>query len=188
MAKDMERIAKLNQNSFQELIKSNEQHLSHQNAQMGKSIAVITEIVKGGTKTSEALAVLQTGQVENSKAQSEQNKKIIDILSKSLKEQEAAATKIDTLGGHQTKSAENVQYARETMVALKGILDKRLAEIDKTLQAQNDQAMQNADFDFNFFDVRIDAVELGNHILDNPGIEFFDFQQNPFPFIVIAPK
>jgi len=173
MAKDMERIAKLNQNSFQELIKSNEQHLSHQNAQMEKSIAVITEIVKGGTKTSEALAVLQTGQVENSKAQSEQNKKIIDILSKSLKEQEAATTKIDTLGGHQTKSDETVQYTRETMVALKDILDKRLAEIDKTLQAQNDQAMQNADLikqNLQVTDQKINKLAEGLQSIHNQGV------------------
>ncbi len=173
MAKDMEQIAKLNQNSFQELVKSNEQHQSRQNIQMGKSIAVIMEIAKGGTKTSEALAVLQAGLVENSKARSEQNKKIIDILSKSLKEQEAATTKIDTLGGHQTKSDENVQYTRETMVALKGILDKRLAEIDKTLQAQNDQAMQNADLikqNLQVTDQKINKLAEGLQSIHNQGV------------------
>ncbi len=177
MAKDMEQIAKLNQNSFQELVKSNEQHQSRQNIQMGKSIAVIMEIAKGGTKTSEALAVLQAGLVENSKARSEQNKKIIDILSKSLKEQQAAAIKIDALGGNQTKSDENVQYARQTMVALKGILDKRLAEIDKTQQAQqaqNDQAMQNADLikqNLQITDQKINKLAEGLQAIHNQGID-----------------
>ena len=159
MAKDMEQIAKLNQGSFQELIASNQKNmgslekqiegnLNKQNTRIDKSIVVMTEIAKGGGKDSEALAALQAGLVASSKARSEQNKKIIDILSQSLKEQEAAAGKMDSLGGNQARSDENVKLARDTMVALKDILDKRLAEIDKTQQAlltQNDQVMQNAD-------------------------------------------
>ena len=148
MAKDMERMAQLNQSAFQELIKNNEKRLSNQNARVDKSIAVMTELAKGGSRTSEALASLQAGVVQNSKSLSEQNKKIIDILSKALQEQEAASTKIDTLGGNQSKSDENVKFARDTMVALKDILDKRLVEIDKTqqaLQAQNDKSFQNVD-------------------------------------------
>lgn len=177
MAKDMEQIAKLNQGAFQELIKSNEKHLRNQNARVDKSIAVMTEMAKGSAKTSEALAVLQAGLVENSKARSEQNKKIIDILSKSLKEQQAAAIQIDTLGGNQTKSDENVRYARETMVALKGILDKRLAEIDKTqqaLQAQNDQAMQDADLikqNLQITDQKINKLAEGLQAIHNQGID-----------------
>ena len=148
MAKDMERMAQLSQADFQALIKNNEKRLNDQNARVDKSIAVMTEIAKGGSKTSETLASLQAGVVENSKALSEQNKKIIDILSKALVEQETASTKIDTLGGNQSKSDENVKFTRETMVALKGILDKRLVEIDTTqqaLQAQNDKSLQNVD-------------------------------------------
>ena len=148
MTKDMERMAQLNQTDFQALLKSNEKRLNDQNARVDKSIAVMTEIAKGGSKTSETLASLQAGVVENSKALSAQNKKIIDILSKALMEQETASTKIDTLGGNQSKSDENVKFTRETMVALKGILDKRLVEIDSTqqaLQAQNDKSLQNVD-------------------------------------------
>ncbi len=148
MAKDMERMAQLNQSAFQELIKNNEKRLNDQNVRVDKSIAVMTEIAKGGSKTSETLASLQAGVVENSKSLSEQNKKIIDILSKTLQEQEAASTKIDSLGGNQSKSDENVKFTRETMVALKDILDKRLVEIDKTqqaLQMQNDKSLQNVD-------------------------------------------
>lgn len=148
MAKDMERMAQLNQGNFQELIKNNEKRLSDQNVRVDKSISVMTEIAKGGSKTSETLASLQAGVVENSKALSAQNKKIIDILSKTLQEQETASTKIDTLGGNQSKSDENLKFTRETMVALKDILDKRLVEINKTqqaLQAQNDKGQQNAD-------------------------------------------
>lgn len=148
MAKDMERMAQLNQVAFQELIANNEKRLNDQNTRVDKSIAVMTEIAKGGSKTNETLASLQTGVVENSKALSEQNKKIIDILSKTLQEQEAASTKIDTLGGNQAKSDENVKFARDTMVALKDILDKRLVAIDKTqqsLQAQNEKSLQSAD-------------------------------------------
>lgn len=173
MAKDMEQIAKLNQSAFQELIKSNEKHLRNQNARVDKSIAIMTEMAKGGANTSEALAVL----VENSKARSEQNKKIIDILSKSLKEQQAAAIEIDALGGNQAKSDENVRYARETMVALKGILDKRLAEIDKTqqaLQAQNDQAMQDADLikqNLQITDQKINKLAEGLQAIHNQGID-----------------
>ena len=177
MAKDMEQIAELNQDAFQELIKSNEKHLRNQNARVDKSIAIMTEMAKGGAKTSEALAVLQAGLVENSKARSEQNKKIIDILSKSLKEQQAAAIEIDALGGNQAKSDENVRYARETMVALKGILDKRLAEIDKTqqaLQAQNDQAMQDADLikqNLQITDQKINKLAEGLQAIHNQGID-----------------
>lgn len=177
MAKDMEQIAKLNQSAFQELIKSNEKHLRNQNARVDKSIAIMTEMAKGGANTSEALAVLQAGLVENSKARSEQNKKIIDILSKSLKEQQAAAIEIDALGGNQAKSDENVRYARETMVALKGILDKRLAEIDKTqqaLQAQNDQAMQDADLikqNLQITDQKINKLAEGLQAIHNQGID-----------------
>jgi len=148
MAKDMERMAQLNQNAFQELINNNEKRLNDQNTRVDKSIAVMTEIAKGGSKTSETLASVQTGMVENNKALSEQNKKIIDILSKTLQEQESASTKIDTLGGNQSKSDENVKFARETMVALKDILDKRLVEIDKTQQAllaQNEKSLQSVD-------------------------------------------
>ncbi len=148
MAKDMERMAQINQAAFQELIKNNEKRLSDQNARVDKSIAVMTEIAKGGSQTTETLASLQAGVVENSKVLSEQNKKIIDILSKTLQEQETASTKIDSLGGNQSKSDENVKFTRETMVALKDILDKRLVEIDKTqqvLQAQNDKSLQNVD-------------------------------------------
>ncbi|MCH8933734.1 MAG: hypothetical protein IH923_11770 [Nitrospinae bacterium] len=177
MAKDMEQIAELNQGAFQELIKSNEKHLRNQNARVDKSIAIMTEMAKGGANTSEALAVLQAGLVENSKARSEQNKKIIDILSKSLKEQQAAAIEIDALGGNQAKSDENVRYARETMVALKGILDKRLAEIDKTqqaLQAQNDQAMQDADLikqNLQITDQKINKLAEGLQAIHNQGID-----------------
>jgi hypothetical protein len=148
MAKDIERMAQLNQSSFQELINNNEKRLNDQNVRVDKSIAVMTELAKGGSKTSEALASLQSGVVQNSKSLSEQNKKIIDILSKTLQEQEAASTKIDTLGGNQSKADENVKFARDTMVALKDILDKRLVEIDNTqqaLQAQNDKNFQNVD-------------------------------------------
>ena len=148
MAKDMERMAQLNQADFQALIKSNEKRLNDQNARVDKSIAVMTEIAKGGAKTSETLASLQAGVVENSKTLSQQNKKIIDILSKTLLEQETASTKIDALGGNQSKSDENVKFTREAMVALKGILDKRLEEIDKTqqaLQTQTDKSLQNVD-------------------------------------------
>jgi hypothetical protein len=148
MAKDMERMAQLNQSAFQELIKNNEKRLNDQNARVDKSIAVMTEIARGGSKTNEMLASLQAGVMQNSKSLSQQNKKIIDILSKTLREQEAASTKIDTLGGNQSKSDENIRFARETMVALKDILDKRLVEIDKTqqvLQEQNDKSLQNAD-------------------------------------------
>ena len=148
MTKDMERMAQLNQADFQALIKSNEKRLNDQNARVDKSIAVMTEIAKGGAKTSEALASLQAGVVEDNKALSKQNKKIIDILSKTLLEQETASTKIDTLGGNQSKSDENVKFTREAMVALKGILDKRLVEIDKTqqaLQTQSDKSLQNVD-------------------------------------------
>jgi len=148
MAKDMERMAQLNQSAFQELIKNNEKRLNDQNARVDKSIVVMTEIARGGSKTNEMLASLQAGVMQNSKSLSQQNKKIIDILSKTLREQEAASTKIDTLGGNQSKSDENVRIARETMVALKDILDKRLVEIDKTqqvLQEQNDKSLQNAD-------------------------------------------
>jgi len=174
MAKDMEQIAKLNQSAFQELIKSNEKNLRNQNARVDKSIAIMTEMAKGGANTSEALAVLRAGLVENSKARSEQNKKIIDILSKSLKEQQAAAIEIDALGGNQAKSDENVRYARETMVALKGILDKRLAEIDKTLQAQNDQTMQNADLikqNLQVTDQKINKLAEGLQAIHNQGID-----------------
>ncbi len=177
MAKDMEQIAELNQGAFQGLIKSNEKHLRNQNARVDKSIAIMTEMAKGGANTSEALAVLQAGLVENSKARSEQNKKIIDILSKSLKEQQAAAIEIDALGGNQAKSDENVRYARETMVALKGILDKRLAEIDKTqqaLQAQNDQAMQDADLikqNLQITDQKINKLAEGLQAIHNQGID-----------------
>ena len=148
MAKDMERMAHLNQSAFQELIKNNEKRLNDQNTRVDKSIAVMTEIAKGGSKTSETLASLQAGVVQNSKSVSEQNKKIIGILSKTLQEQETASTKIDSLGGNQSKSDENVKSTREAMVALKDILDKRLVEIDKTqqaLQAQNDKNLQNVD-------------------------------------------
>jgi hypothetical protein len=148
MAKDMERMAQLNQAAFQELINNNEKRLNDQNARVDKSIAVMTEIAKGGSKTNETLASLQAGVVQNSKSLSEQNKKIIDILSKTLKEQETATTKIDTLGGNQSKSDENLKFTRETMVALKAILDKRLVEINKTqqaLQVKNDKSQQNAD-------------------------------------------
>lgn len=148
MAKDMERLAQLNQADFQALIKNNEKRLQDQNARVDKSIAVMTEIAKGGSKTNQTLASLQTGVVENSKNLSEQNKKIIDILSKTLQEQETASTKIDSLGGNQSKSDENLKFTRETMIALKGILDKRLEEIDKTqqtLQAQNDKSLQSVD-------------------------------------------
>jgi hypothetical protein len=108
MAKDMERMAQLNQSAFQELIKNNEKRLNDQNVRVDKSIAVMTEIAKGGSKTSETLASLQAGVVENSKS----------------------------------------LFTRETMVALKDILDKRLVEIDKTqqaLQMQNDKSLQNVD-------------------------------------------
>ena len=108
----------------------------------------MTEIAKGGSKTNATLASLQVGVVENSKALSEQNKKIIDILSKTLQEQETASTKIDTLGGNQSKSDENLKFTRETMVALKDILDKRLVEINKTqqaLQAQTYKSQQSAE-------------------------------------------
>jgi hypothetical protein len=148
MAKDMERMAQLNQSAFQGLIKNNEKRLANQNARVDKSIAVMTEIAKGGSKTNETLVSLQAGVVQNSKSLSQQNKKIIDILSKTLQEQEAASTKMDTLGGNQSKSDENVRFARDTMVALKDILDKRLVEIDKTqqtLQIQNDKSLQNTD-------------------------------------------
>jgi predicted nucleic acid-binding Zn-ribbon protein len=148
MARDMEQIAKLNQGSFQDLIKNNEKHLNEQNMRVDKSIAVMTEMAKGGAKNSEVLSSLKTALIENSKALSEQNKKIIDILSKSLKEQETSSARLDVIGGNQSKADENVKITRETMVALKGILDKRLAEIDKTQQAlmtQNDKAMQNTD-------------------------------------------
>ena len=155
LAKDMERMAQLNQTDFQALIKNfqtltknNEQRLSDQSTRVDKSIAVMTEIAKGGSKTNETLASLQAGVVENSKSLSEQNKKIIEILSKTLQEQETASTKIDSLGGNQSKSDENLKFTRETMVALKGILDKRLVEIDKTqqaLQAQNDKSFQSVD-------------------------------------------
>lgn len=159
MAKDMEQVARLNESSFQELIKNNQKtlgslgkqiegNLNKQNTRIDKSIAVITEMAKSGSKDGEVLASLQAGMAANNKALSEQNKKIIEILSKSLQEQVTASTKMDALGGNQTKSDENVKIARDTMVALKAILDKRLAEIDKTqqaLQAQNDQAVQNTD-------------------------------------------
>lgn len=148
MAKDMERMAQINQGAFQDLVKSNDKRLNEQNNRVDKSIAVMTEIAKGGSQTNETLASLQAGVMENSKALSTQNKKIIDILSKTLQEQESASTKMDALGGNQSKSDENVKFTRETMVALKGILDKRLVEIDKTqqaLQAQNDKNIQNAD-------------------------------------------
>lgn len=159
MAKDMEQVARLNESSFQELIKNNQKtlgslgkqiegNLNKQNTRIDKSIAVIMEMAKSGSKDGEVLASLQAGMAANNKALSEQNKKIIEILSKSLQEQVTASTKMDALGGNQTKSDENVKIARDTMVALKAILDKRLAEIDKTqqaLQAQNDQAVQNTD-------------------------------------------
>jgi DNA repair exonuclease SbcCD ATPase subunit len=148
MAKDMERMAQLNQAAFQELIANNEKRLNDQNVRVDKSIAVMTELAKGGTKTSETLASLQAGAVANNKSLSEQNKKIIDILSKALQEQESASTKIDSLGGSQSKSDENVKFTRETMVALKDILDKRLEGINTTqqaLQTQNDKNLQNVD-------------------------------------------
>ena len=148
IAKDMEQLAKLNQADFQALVKNNEKRMEDQNARVDKSIAVMTEMAKGGVKTHESLASLQAGVMENSKFLSEQNKKIIDILSKTLQEQETASTKIDSLGGNQSKSDENLKLTRETMVALKGILDKRLEEIDKTqqaLQSQNEKSLQSVD-------------------------------------------
>ncbi len=148
IAKDMERLAQLNQADFQALVKNNEKRMEDQNARVDKSIAVMTEMAKGGVKTHESLASLQAGVMENSKFLSEQNKKIIDILSKTLQEQETASTKIDSLGGNQSKSDENLKLTRETMVALKGILDKRLEEIDKTqqaLQSQNEKSLQSVD-------------------------------------------
>lgn len=148
VAKDIEKMGTLSQSKMASMEKQMEKHLNAQNTRMDKTIAVMTEIAKGGSKDGEILASLQKGLVENSKALSEQNKKIIDILSKSLKEQEAASTQINSLGGNQAKSEENIKITRETMVALKGILDTRLAEIDKTqqaLQTQNDQALQNSD-------------------------------------------
>jgi DNA repair exonuclease SbcCD ATPase subunit len=159
MAKDIERMAQLNEGSIQELVANNqknfglmekqiEKHLRDQNVRVDKSIAVMTEMAKGGSKTNETLASLQAGVMANSKSLSEQNKKIIDILSKTLQEQETASTKIDSLGGNQSKSDENVKFTRETMVALKDILDKRLVGIDNTqqaLQAQNDKSLQNVD-------------------------------------------
>ena len=148
MAKDMERMAQLNQEDIQALIQSNEKRIKGQNERVDKSIAVMTEIAKGGSKTSTELSSLEARVVENSKSLGDQNKKIIDILSKALMAQENASTKIDALGGNQSKSDENLKFTRETMVALKGILDKRLVEIDKTqqtLQTQNEKNLQNVD-------------------------------------------
>lgn len=188
MAKDMEQVARLNESSFQELIKNNQKtlgslgkqiegNLNKQNTRIDKSIAIIAEMAKDGSKDGEVLASLQAGMAANNKALSEQNKKIIEILSKSLQEQVTASNKMDALGGNQTKSDENVKIARDTMVALKAILDKRLAEIDKTqqaLQAQNEQVVQNSDLikqNLLITDQKINKLAVGLKTLQIQGSE-----------------
>ena len=58
VARDLERMAQLSQADFQALIKSNEKRIKNHNSRVDKSIAVMTEIAKGGSKTNETLASL----------------------------------------------------------------------------------------------------------------------------------
>ncbi|NIP99343.1 MAG: hypothetical protein GWM98_02100 [Nitrospinaceae bacterium] len=145
MAKDMEKIAKLNQSSFQDLIDGNQKNfhliekqitgnLNAQNKHIDSVVSVMKDLVKGSGTSSESLMSLQTSLLENGKALSEQNKKIIDLLSQSLQKQDAAVSKVDGLNLGQAKAGENIKFARDQMVALKEIVDRRLSAIEKNQQ------------------------------------------------------
>ena len=169
LARDMEKFSKTNQDAFRKFANKNaqdlgviEKHLQTQNERINQNVETLSALgqlaIKNGQTLTATLNAVQSGKVEtqagfatletNQKAVVVKNNQMIDLMGKSLKEQRAITGKVDEVLAGQKKTIENINVTRQTITALKGIVDTRMGEISqgqKNLVLKTDKATQNTD-------------------------------------------
>jgi len=166
LAKDMEKMASSNQQTVNALNETNTKNMQaikagfqNQDQRLGQAISALGDIAKleaqnaklildsvqkGHQAITAGLTPIQAG----TQAIQEKNAKLIEILSQNLKHQQDTLTRLDTLVGHQENTKKNVDLTRETILKLKEILDKRMADnlqVQTGMRTQNDQVLKQVD-------------------------------------------
>jgi len=155
VAQDMDRLGQQTSNVIQDGLSKQSQRIDEailtvgdlakletQNAQLLTS--GVQTLKKNDQDMSATLKRVESGQ----SSMHEKNEKLIDILSQTLTQQQNALMKIDQLVGRQQNTKEDVELTRETIKALKDIVDKRLAETSQAQEAirnQNQQVLQQTE-------------------------------------------
>ena len=169
LAGDIEQFSKTNQNAFKNFSNKNaqnlgviEKHLQAQNERINRSVETLSELgqleINNGQTLTATLNAVQSGNAEtkagfatieaNQKVVVNKNNQMIDLLGKSFKEQQTVTGKVDAVLAGQVKTNENVNVARETITAFKGMVDSRMGEISqgqRDSSAQIDKVAQSTD-------------------------------------------
>ena len=169
LARDIEQFSKINQDAFKKFSNKNardlgtiEAHLQTQNERINQNVETLSQLgqmaIKNDQTLTATLNAIQSGNTEtkagfsaldaSQKAVVDKNNQMIDLLGKSVKEQQTTAGKLDAVLAGQTKTNENVNVARNTITAFKGIVDTRMGEISreqKDLRVQTNKVAQSAE-------------------------------------------
>lgn len=169
LARDIEKFSKTNQDAFKSFAGKNaqdlgviEKHLQTQNIGINQNVEALSEIGQLGINNSQmltaTLSAVQSGNLEtkagfstleaNQKTVVAKNNQMIDLMGKSLKEQQAINGRVGGVLAGQKKTNENINVTRKTITALKAIVDSRMGEISKgqsDSRAQADKSIQNTD-------------------------------------------
>ncbi len=154
LAGDMDKFAKLNQQQFQDLSKSNNESLVKVVAQLKTQTQtldkaneifkseLIPAIIKQNEKARQVLlAEISKSNNENNKAVvagfseiNQKNQKLVEILEKSLKEDQESRQKIEVIFSNMGQTNDNVMRAHENIVKLK---DSLIAQLDSISQVMD---------------------------------------------------
>ncbi|MCF8721457.1 hypothetical protein [Nitrospina gracilis] len=150
---DQQAFMKNLENNFQALQKGLAQDMDRigqaQEQRIGRAVTAVTEMANLQKQNSQVmtsgfqtlnkhdeniLAGVSRMEVAQ-KSDQEKNKKLIDILSDSLKQQQTELIKLDEVAVRQQGNKQDIELTRETMKKLKEIVDKRLTETAQTQEA-----------------------------------------------------
>lgn len=137
-------------------------HLQTQNERTNQNVETLSDLgqlaIKNGQTLTATLTAVQSGNTEskagfstlgaNQKVVVAKNNQMIDLMGKSLKEQQAIRGKVDEVLAGQKKTNENINVTRKTITTLKVIVDTRMGEISKgqkDLVAKTDRVAQSTD-------------------------------------------
>ncbi|MBI4383943.1 MAG: hypothetical protein HY579_07910 [Nitrospinae bacterium] len=138
LAMDLENMAKINQKSNEGLARSTGESLT----------AIVAAINNFQTSVSSNIAASQATSASGFANIDANNKKMIEILSRALQENQAVSVKTDALAKNLQDVNANIGLTRETIAKLKEIMGVKLDNIGKdhvAVQAQFDQNLKTLD-------------------------------------------
>lgn len=124
LAGDMENLAKLNQKSFDSLIAGNRESLARVEQQLNIQNQTLAQ-TNAAVKANQDAVLAGFGAIDAN------NKKMIEVLSRTLQESQGMSKNVDLFGKKLGETAEQIGLTRELIVKLQKIFDVKLDLISK---------------------------------------------------------